>query len=201
MPLDELKFDDAVATLMRYSLMTVADASLSVHRLVQTVTRDRLSDEEREGWAEAAARLVNEAFPYDSDDVRTWPECSLLLPHALAAAEHAKGLGMAPKATGRLLNQVGGYLRGRAEFGVAKSAHERALEIGERAYGPDHPDVAIRVNNLGSVLQAQGDLEGAKKCTERALGIFRDKLGEDHPNTMTVRNNLDAVEREIGGEG
>jgi NB-ARC domain. len=198
---DELKFDDAVAALMRYSLVTVADDSLSVHRLVQAVARDRLSDEEREGWAAAAARLVNEAFPYDSYDVRTWPECSLLLPHALAVAGHAEEQGDAPKATGRLLNQVGGYLYGRAEFDVAKSTYVRALMIGEKAYGPDHPNVAIRVNNLGSVLKDQGDLEGAKKHIERALKICQDRLGEDHPNTMKTRNNLDVVEREIGGKG
>src|SRR4051812_41208014 len=36
--------------------------------------------------------------------------------------------------------------------------YERALEITEAAYGPDHPDVGIRRSNLGGVLQALGDL-------------------------------------------
>jgi hypothetical protein len=69
---DELKFDDALAALRRYSLLTVADKSLSVHRLVQAVTRDRLSDEERKTWAVAAVSLVNDAFYYDNDAFRTW---------------------------------------------------------------------------------------------------------------------------------
>ncbi|MEA2045648.1 MAG: FxSxx-COOH system tetratricopeptide repeat protein, partial [Euryarchaeota archaeon] len=149
---DELKFDDAVAALMRYSLLTVADNTLSVHRLVQAVTRDRLSDEVRERWAAAAAQLVNDVFPQKSDDVRTWNECLLLLPHALAAAGHAEEQGAAPEATGRLLNQVGLYLQERAEFDGAKFAYERALKIDEKAYGPDHPNVATVANNIGSVL-------------------------------------------------
>ena len=195
---DELKFDDAVAALRRYSLMTLAGDALSVHRLVQAVMRDRMSEDEQKRWADAAVRLVNEAFPYDSDDVRTWDECSVLLPHAVAVAEQAEKLGTNPEATGRLLNQMGLYLWGRAEFSEAKSALERALEIGETVYGPDHPNVAIRVNNLGLVLQALGDLAGAKKSYERALEIDETVYGPDHPNVARDVNNLGGVLRALG---
>jgi len=171
---DELKFDDVIAALKRYSLVTVADDSVSVHRLVQAVTRDRLDEDDQKRWAKTAVQLVDGAFPFGSYDVRNWPECSLLLLHALAAAEHAERLGVAPESTGRLLNQVGIYLLGRAEFGRAKSVLERALKIFEAAYGPDRPEVARPVMNLGTVLQYLGDFEGAKKCHARALKIFED---------------------------
>jgi len=190
---NELKFDDAIAALKRYSLMTVADDSLSVHRLVQAVARDRLSEEERKRWAEAAIRLVNGAFPQESQDVRTWPKCSVLLPHALAAAGHSEGLEVAPEPAGRLLNQAGLYLKGRAEFDEAKSAYERALEIDEKVYGPDHPEVATMVNNLGGVLRALGDLAGAKKSYERALEIADKAYGSDHPTVAIRVNNLGGI--------
>ena len=61
--------------------------------------------------------------------------------------------------------------------------------IDEKAYGPDHPDVAIRVNNLGLVLQAQGNLEGAKEHYERALGIYKKTYGPDS-NNLNVANTL-----------
>ena len=191
---DEMALNDAVAALRRYSLMTVGDDSLSVHRLVQAVARDRLSDEQRKRWAEAAVRLVNGAFPQKSQDVRTWDECSALLPHALAAAGHAEELEVAHEATSRLLNQAGLYLTGRAEFDEAKSVHERALEIDEKVYGPDHPEVATDVNNLGGVLEDLGDLAGARKSYERALKIFQHFLGEDHPKTKLVRKNLESLQ-------
>jgi len=145
---DEMALNDAFAALKRYSLLTVAGDFLSVHRLVQAVARDRLSDEERKRLAEAAVRLVNKVFPYESYDVRTWAKCSVLLPQALAAAGNAEGLEVAPEATSHLLNQVGVYLSGRAEFNEAKSAYERALKIDEKALGPDHPDVAVCGHNL-----------------------------------------------------
>jgi Tfp pilus assembly protein PilF len=67
------------------------------------------------------------------------------------------------------------------------------LKIGEAAYGPDHPKVAIRVNNLGHVLHYLGDLNGARKHFERALKIFERALGKDHPDTQKVRRNLELL--------
>ncbi|HUT75147.1 MAG TPA: FxSxx-COOH system tetratricopeptide repeat protein [Armatimonadota bacterium] len=195
---DELAFNEAVAALRRYSLVEVGDDALSVHPLVQAVTRDRLPDDARKTWVEAAVRLVNQAFPYDSDDVRTWPTCSRLLPHALSAAEHAEALAAAPDATARLLNESGAYLRGRAQFAQARTAFERALAIDEKAFGPDHPQVAVVANNLGSVLQDQGDLAGARAHFERALAIDEKAFGPDHPKVAIRINNLGLVLQALG---
>ena len=107
------------------------------------MTRNRLTEDVKRRWAEIAVQLVNSAFPSDSDDVRTWPQCSRLLPHALAAAGHAEELGVASEVAGRLLNQVGLYLIGRAQFAEAEKVLRRALAIQERVLGPDHPDVAL----------------------------------------------------------
>ena len=138
-------------------------------------------------------RLVNDAFPSGiTDDLRTWPVCARLLPHALAAG-HAEALEVASEATGRLLNQAGLYLKGRAEFAEAKAVLERALAIWEKVLGADHPNVATLVNNLGSVLHGLGDLEGARAAYERALAIFERFLGPDHPKTQLVRRNLDSL--------
>src|SRR5204862_246991 len=147
----------------------------------------------RKQWGEAAVKAVNAAFPFESDDYRTWEQCARLLPHALIAAEYSEKAQVAQGSTGRLLNQVGGYLKGRAEFIAAHSAHERALRIDEAAYGHDHPPVGIRVNNLGGVLHDLGDLAGARKHYERALRIFEAALGKDHPSTRTVRGNLESL--------
>jgi len=195
---DPLAFDDAVDPLRRYSLVEITAETISVHRLVQAVTRDRLDEDEKKKWAEAAVRIVDEAFPFDSDDVGTWPVCSRLLPHALAAAEHAEVLNVASDSTGRLLNQTGVYLKGRAQFAEAKEMYERALAIGEATYGPDHTQVAIYVNNLGGVLKALGDMEGAKKMYERALAIDEAAYGPDHPDVAIDVSNLGGVLKALG---
>jgi Tfp pilus assembly protein PilF len=77
----------------------------------------------------------------------------------------------------------------------ARKSYERALEIDENVYGPDHPEVATDVNNLGLALQKMGDLESARENLERSLEIFRHFLGEDHPTTKLARKNLESVRR------
>jgi tetratricopeptide (TPR) repeat protein len=177
-----LEWDDALAALRRYSLVERSGDSVSMHRLVQAVARDQLSDDARKKWAETAVQIVVGAFPAgenDPGDVRTWPTCARLLPHALATTEHAEAVQVAPQVTGVLLNQVGLYLLGRAELRQAKAVLERVLRLDEAAYGPDHPNVATDVNNLGLVLKDLGDLAGARTHFERALRIDEVAHGPD----------------------
>jgi len=193
---DELKLDEAIAALRQYSLMERSEDSLSVHRLVQLVARERLSEDERKKWAESAVGVVNQAFPLRSDDVRTWESCERLLQHALTAAEFGERLKVAPGATGRLLNQSGLYFRGRARYAEAREALERALRIDEAAFGPDH--VAVYVNNLGLVLQDLDELAEARQCFERALQLQAAAFGPDHPSVAIDLNNLGSVLRDLG---
>jgi tetratricopeptide (TPR) repeat protein len=99
-----------------------------------------MTDEERAKWAEAAVRLVDDAFPGGDfyQQPETWPLCNELLPHALSVAEHAEAFNVAKEQTARLLNQVGMYFDVLAQFTEAKKAYERALAIDEAAFGSLH---------------------------------------------------------------
>jgi len=196
---DALQLDRARAGLLRYSLIDARGGAISVHRLVQAATRARLAREGLEQeWAEAAVKLVNEAFRFKLDKVETWSASARLLPHALAAAGHSESLGVALETAGRLLNQVGIYLDNRAQPAEAERSLKRALAIGERVYGPDHPTVATEANNIGQILRAQGDLAGALEYTRRALAIGEKVYGPDHPNVAMWANNMGTILKDQG---
>ncbi|HUU46892.1 MAG TPA: FxSxx-COOH system tetratricopeptide repeat protein [Acidobacteriota bacterium] len=187
---DALAFDDAVAALHRYSLVEKGDGALSLHRLVQAVTRDRLLEDEQEKWLGAALMIVNLAFPQKSGDVRFWPQCARLLPHATTLTDHHPAEAAALGAAGRLLNQAALYLKGRAELERAKDSLRRAVVFVEKAYGPDHPDVATAINNMGEVLRDFGDPADAMLHCKRALAIDEKAYGPDHPDVGRDVNNL-----------
>jgi tetratricopeptide (TPR) repeat protein len=193
---DPLMFNEAVAALQRYSLVKATDEALSVHRLVQRVTTSRCDNSDR--WINASVRLTSAAFPQHSNDVRTWPQCARLRPHAEALLVHLKDTAAETQPAARLLNQLGIYLQYRAELSPARACFERALRIDEAAYGPDHPKVAIDTNNIGGVLREQGDLNGARACYERALRIDEAAYGPDHPEVAIDTNNLGRVLRDQG---
>ncbi len=194
---DELEFDDAVAVLRCYSLVSSFEDYLSIHRLVQMVTRERLGDDGKK-WAEAALRLIHDAFPYYSMDVRTWTICSILFPHALTTVEYGEVFEVSPEVIGSLLNRIGLFLRGRGELTHAKFLLERALKIDEKILPEDHSDVATVTNNLGMVFRDLGDLKQARDYLERALKIDEKILPEDHPMIATIVSNLGLVLKDMG---
>ena len=90
---DELARDDALAALTAYSLATREDGALTVHRLVQTVARDRMGEEQAKIWVEAAMDFLAQAYNFDSHQVDTWETAGPLIPHmqaAVALAEQQK---------------------------------------------------------------------------------------------------------------
>jgi hypothetical protein len=66
----------------------------------------------------------------------------------------------------------------------------RALAITEASFGPDHPDVVIRLNNLAQLLQATNRLAEAEPLMRRSLAIGEASLGPDHPDAAIRLNNL-----------
>jgi Tetratricopeptide repeat len=71
--------------------------------------------------------------------------------------------------------------------------YRRALAITEKSFGPEHPNVAIRLNNLAELFRARNRLAEAEPLMRRALEIFARSLGPDHPNTRTVEGNFKAL--------
>jgi tetratricopeptide (TPR) repeat protein len=72
----------------------------------------------------------------------------------------------------------------------AEPLMRRALAIDEKSYGPEHPNVAIRLNVLARLLQATNRLEEAEPLMRHALAIDEKSYGPEHPNVATRLNNL-----------
>jgi tetratricopeptide (TPR) repeat protein len=66
----------------------------------------------------------------------------------------------------------------------------RTLELCEAAYGPEHSEVAIRLNNLASLLQDTNRLAEAEPLMRRALQIDEGSFGSQHPDVAIDLHNL-----------
>ena len=187
---------DAYDDLAAYSLVT-RDAEgpfFLVHRLVQDVTRRSLAGEAWQRSLVEALGWINAAFPFDSDDVRFWPQAEPLSPHARTVTAHADAAGI-PAPTARLMNQLSLLLNAKALHAEAEPLMRRVLAIDEKSLGPDRPDVAIRLNNLAVLLQATNRLDEAEPLMRRALAISEKSFGPDHPKGAIRLNNLAALLR------
>ncbi len=196
---DRLAFNDALATVRSYSLAEVTGDALFTHRLVQAVTRDRLSEEARNGWAEFAVVSMNITFDYDADRPEAWSHCYRLLPHAWEAARHAEALGVAPELTARLLSGIGYFMRELAWFTDAEQAFEQSLVILESKPEPECMEIlGSTLNGLGSVCLDMGHLEKARSHLERALDLSEKVFGRKHKKVASTAANLGRVLQSLG---
>ncbi|HSI32599.1 MAG: FxSxx-COOH system tetratricopeptide repeat protein [Phycisphaerae bacterium] len=182
-----------------FDLRTVAAPTISVHRLVAALARDRLGEDDRRVWSATAARLVGGAFVFDSADAATWADAGAVLPHALAAATHAQAAGAPVELTCNLLDQAGRYLNRFAQYEQAKGLLDRAMALSRRAYGDESPRVSQVANNLGRVLARLGERESARQHFEWALAIDRNTYGDADPHVASVMNNY-AMVLHAGGQ-
>jgi tetratricopeptide (TPR) repeat protein len=170
-PGGELALDRWLAALRRYSFVTVEGDAVSVHRLLQTVTRDRMTAEERDGAAERALRQVEAAFPRVAVGT-SWMECARLLPHAIATLGYAAHREATAICVANLLVRTGRYLSASGLVDAAVKHLERSISIYQRAGAPFERELARAADNLGMVRYQEGDLERAAAAHQQAIEIF-----------------------------
>jgi tetratricopeptide (TPR) repeat protein len=88
-----------------------------------------------------------------------------------------------------LNRQVEQFYR-QGKYAEATKVAEQALELAEKEFGPDHPDVGTTLNNLALLYQRQGRYAAAELLSKRSLVITEKALGSDHPSVGTSLNNL-----------
>jgi len=204
---DRAGLEAILARLARYGLIARHGDSFSMHELVQEVLRDRLNDEAAKAWANAATRLVSEAFPYEPQYTGPAPACSRLVAHALTCTQYAEEHNVAREAASQLLYYTGLYLHANRALLDARTSYKLSLAIGKRIYGDEHPIQATRINSLGICEHHLRNLDEARRCFETAFAICEKVYGpveqavygapDESLLTIPIRN-LCAILEEMG---
>ena len=84
------------------------------------------------------------------------------------------------------------------EYAQAEPLLQRALQIREKALGPENPDVVSTLNNLAQLYQNTGDHARAESLLNRALEISQKVFGHEHRITAIVLNNLARLYHQSG---
>ena len=83
------------------------------------------------------------------------------------------------------------YRQGQYDRAVVVA--KKALEVAEKAVGPNHPSVAQSLNNLAGLYNTKGQYAQAEPLFKRALVIREKALGPEHPDVAASLNNLAAL--------
>jgi hypothetical protein len=110
--------------------------AVTVHRLVQEITRQRLCDNERHDTLDLARALLDRALPSPDWDQKAWRLWERLAPHCrnllnrLDLEDHV----LEPKAA-QIMSYLALWLNNRAEYGECEPLYRRALAVCEKSLG------------------------------------------------------------------
>ena len=87
-----------------------------------------------------------------------------------------------------MLNQAVIKLHRAGEYDRAVVVAKKALEVAEKDFGPNHPNVVQSLTNLAGLYSAQGRHDEAEKLNKRALAIKGKTLSAGRPGLAQSLN-------------
>jgi tetratricopeptide (TPR) repeat protein len=85
----------------------------------------------------------------------------------------------------------------QGRYDEAELPFKRAIEMRERALGPDHPELAITLIGLASLRKKQSRTVEAIALYERLLSMKAKTLAPEHPELADLRRSIDALRTAI----
>ncbi|MGV9353901.1 tetratricopeptide repeat protein [Streptomyces misionensis] len=189
---DSRTLGEALGALHAYNMIAYsADRqSVSVHRLVQTVLRNRPPDTESGGYPpgrQDAERLLQLAAAADDTGSPPWER---LLPHAIAITESTPPGSPASIETANVLQALAEYQDREGRNAHTIGLRTAALAHYEQLLGDIHPQTLTSRHGLAGAYQDAGDPDRAVPLYEAALALCEETLGDAHPRTLAGRNDL-----------
>ncbi|WP_170223624.1 tetratricopeptide repeat protein, partial [Nonomuraea turkmeniaca] len=152
---------------------------ISVHRLIQAVTLNRLAPDQRDHVRAIAADLLLAALPRDPDTIGTWPAYRALLPHARnVLPPHSPGLHL-----------LVDYLGASGDYTTAVQLQQHIHCHAMATLGAEHPATLSTRRNLAYWTGWAGDAAAARDQLAALPPICERVLGAEH-TTLIVRHNL-----------
>lgn len=186
----------AIRELARYALVTLDGSAVKVHRLIQALLRDELTEEQSAGYRHEAHRILAGAAPANPDDAQTWTRFRDLLPHVNAdSTELPKSRDPDVRDLARTMMR---YLHQSGDYTSGLALTERFIEQWTRDSGPDSSDVLRAQRHLGNILRVLGRYDESYRVTEETLARARVVMGEDDQTTLSLRTAFAADMRARG---
>lgn len=192
----ESDVEEALAEVRSFSFLSRRqsgrfESAGQVHRLVQLVTRERLSEDEKRRSLLAMIAVLAAYAGVEEPNFRL-TEIDELPPHLDAVIAHGASFGLQAEIA-PLLRSQGEQFENRALYASAEASFRRALAINEEQLGAGHPDVAEDLRRLGNLLAKLNREAEAEPQLRRALAIVERSHGEDDVRVVPMLDALSDV--------
>ncbi|HWO61904.1 MAG TPA: FxSxx-COOH system tetratricopeptide repeat protein [Umezawaea sp.] len=193
---DPIRLSRAIREISKYSLAKIdhRNNSLQLHRLVQTVLKNRLNEDEQNKMRHSVHLLLVNGDPGDPDASANWPRYAELLPHAtMALAVQSKD-----KWVRELIHNLVRYLLNSGDYGAARDLAVQAVEAWKPLLGDSDLDTLEMTRRYAIALRRLGHTEEARLLNEKTYETLRLTVGDDHENVLGMLDTVAADRRSVG---
>jgi tetratricopeptide (TPR) repeat protein len=194
---DDIQLRRAIREIGRFGLAKVDPSrnSIRVHRLVQAVLRQRLSEEQQAGYLGSIQEILAGYNPGDpTDDPMTWDRHAEIGPH-LASSKAV--YSDSAEIRNVVLDQIR-YLYVTGDYVSSRDLGQLAYDVWTEKLGSHHPTTIVTGRFLANALRTTGDVAATRRLNEQNLATARQALGLDHEHTLAVANSVGADVRLSG---
>jgi len=193
---DPILLAQAIRELARFALVRIDRRAIIVHRLVQALLREELSEAERELYRHDVHIILAASSPKDPDDRRTWDRYEELVAHATSATTDV------PSCTDDSVRafalEIVRYLYRSGDRESSLTLAERLIDQWTVDAGPEADVVIDAKRHLGNALRELGRYQEAFAANSETLQLSSRVLGERNPLTLAMRNSFGADLRAHG---
>ncbi len=195
---DPIKLSTATSWLGRFALVRLDGPFLTVHRLIQALLRDELSEEDQGRYRQDAHAMLAAGAPGNPADVTTWRKYTDLVAHVGSSATDLAHCQV-PAHRAFALDVVR-YLFVSGDFASCRLFAERFAEqwTKDSKSGPDDPYVLDARRHLGNALRESGEAAEAYRIIQETLSSAERVLDARNPLTLHLRNSFGADLRARG---
>lgn len=186
----------AIRMLGRFALGRIdpVNRTIQVHRLVQALLQQDLTDQERAEFRNEVHLLLAGAAPPDPTDESQWPRFAELVAH-VAPAKLVESRN--PEVRLFAVKMVR-YLAISGNNSSARALCDECLEHWKNDSGEEDPSVLRAQWQLGFLLRSAGEMKAAYDLDKRAMEVSRRVLGDRDDITLYLTNSFGVDLRALG---
>ena len=193
---DPILLARAIRELGRFALVRIDGRSIQVHRLIQALLREDLSETEQAAYQHEVHLILAASSPKNPDDNRLWKRYAELLPHV--SSEVTMLAACPDREVQAFAIEMVRYLYRFGDQETCRELAERLIEEWTTESGPGYDRVLDARRRLADALREAGQYPAAYAETESTLKRSRETLGENDPLTLALRNGFAADLRARG---